>query len=330
MTRSNHPEPHVLAISEEMLIGAAGLIRGGFLVSFPTETVYGLGADATNDKAVANVFAAKERPTFNPLIVHVPSVEAAQDLVVFDPVAKQLAQALWPGPLTLVLPKRPDCQISDLVFAGLETLAIRVPASDTARQFLRHCRRPVAAPSANRSGRLSSTTAAHVASEFYDLDLAILDGGPCIGGLESTVIGGTPDQPTLLRAGGLSIEEIETVIGSVNVVTTGTNDPNAPASPGMLVRHYAPVTSLEINAKTVNPDECWLGFGPNDVPGSPVEELNLSPSSDLVEAAANLFGHLRSLDHARASAIKVAPIPMEGLGRAINDRLLRGASATEA
>ena len=329
MTAPNGPEPHILNVSEEMLTGAAGLIRGGFLVSFPTETVYGLGADATNDQAVAEVFNAKERPAFNPLIVHVPNIESAREIVVFDSVAEQLAESFWPGPLTLVLPKKSACPISDLVSAGLDTLAIRVPASDVAQRFLKLCRRPVAAPSANRSGRLSSTTAVHVASEFSNIDLAILDGGSCVGGLESTVIGGTPDQPSLLRAGGLSLEEIELAIGPITVTTLDTQSPCAPTSPGMLVRHYAPTTPLRINTNHVNSDECWLGFGPSEVSGMPIDQRNLSDSGDLVEAAANLFRYLRRLDSVGASAIAVAPIPTDGLGRAINDRLTRGASNME-
>lgn len=327
MNRPPGPAPHILPINKDMLTGAAGLIRGGYLVSFPTETVYGLGANAMSDAAVAQVFAAKQRPTFNPLIVHVPDLVTARQYVAFNKIAEQLAAAFWPGPLTLVLPRLPDTDVSDLVSAGLPTLAIRVPASPTAQQFLSLCRRPVAAPSANRSGSLSPTMASHVAAEFPDMDLPILDGGPCVGGLESTVIGFQEDRPILLRAGCLAVEDIDKIIGFCVKDATTEGSKTAPASPGMLIRHYAPSTPLVINANSVNKSEAWLGFGPGAIPGLPKASKNLSSAGDVVEAAANLFRYLRELDSAGASAISVAPIPMIGLGRAINDRLHRGSTA---
>lgn len=290
---------------------AADLLAQGSLVAFPTETVYGLGADATNDRAVAGVFAAKGRPSFNPLIVHVSSLEAAREIAGFDDVALRLADAFWPGPLTLVLPLRAGHPIAPLVSAGLETVALRVPLHPVARRLLQTFGRPVAAPSANPSGRISPTTAAHVAAGLSGRVDAILDGGACPVGLESTIVGAAP--LALLRHGGLSVEEIERVAG-----------PLAPAgktitAPGQLVSHYAPRASVRLNANCANPGEAHLGFGPMQ------SDLNLSIAGDLTEAAANLFGHLHALDAMRRP-IAVAPIPNVGLGRAINDRLKRAAA----
>ncbi|MHC8509802.1 MAG: L-threonylcarbamoyladenylate synthase [Rhodospirillales bacterium] len=319
------PGPRIFPADEDALQGAAGLIRGGGLAVFATETVYGLGANALRDDAVAKVFAAKGRPAFNPLIVHVTDTEAARALAVFDERAERLAAAFWPGPLTLVLPKRADAGVSDLVTAGLDSIAVRVPAHPAARRFLELCRRPVAAPSANRSGRLSPTDATHAAAEFPDLDLPVLDAGPCPGGMESTVIGLAGDgPPLLLRPGGLTREEAESVIGPLAVPD---EDGNTPASPGRLQRHYAPVTPLRINAASVAADEAWLGFGPGEPPGAPVRAENLSPAGGTTEAAANLFRLLRALDACGAGAIAVAPVPETGLGSAVNDRLRRAAES---
>lgn len=301
---------------------AADLLRGGELVAFPTETVYGLGADATNDTAVARIFEAKNRPSFNPLIVHVPDLETAADYVVVTPMAKKIAARFWPGPLTLVLPRRPDCGLSRLTSAGLDTVAIRVPAHDSARQLLRNVGIPIAAPSANRSGRLSPTTAGHVAEQLGGHVAMILDDGPCIIGLESTVLDLSEETPVILRQGGLPQEDIEDALS--HPVPIAKSDDEAPKSPGMLVRHYAPSRPLRMDALDAEPGEVLLGFG--TVAGA---TKNLSPSGDLVEAAANLFAYLHALDVPEYSGIAVSPIPETGLGRTINDRLRRAAEASE-
>jgi len=294
---------------------AATLLREGALVAFPTETVYGLGADATNDRAVAGIFAAKGRPSFNPLIVHVCDLAAARAIAVFDDMALTLAQAFWPGALTLVLPLRPDSGIAPLVSAGLPTIALRVPDHALAQALLRACGKPIAAPSANPSGRISPTTAAHVAAGLNGKIAAILDGGPCPVGLESTIVTTQPHL-TLLRPGGLSTDTIETLLRHTLAQKTANEALNAP---GQMASHYAPSASLRLNADHRRSDELLLGFGPVDA------DLNLSPSSDLIEAAANLFSHLHQLD-AIGKPIAVSPIPETGLGRAINDRLRRAAA----
>jgi len=293
---------------------AAELLRAGELVAFPTETVYGLGGDATNDRAVAAIFAAKERPKFNPLIVHLPDAEAARRIVSFDARADALAKKFWPGPLTLVLPRHADCSVSLLAGAGLDSLAVRVPAHPVARELLRAVGRPIAAPSANRSGRLSPTAAAHVMMELDGRIAAVLDAGPCAVGLESTVLDLT-GAPTLLRPGAITVEQLSAIVGPL--AASG----GAIRSPGMLAQHYAPALPLRLNATSARPGEALLGFGP-----AKDATLNLSPRSDLVEAASHLFAHLRALDLPQYSGIAVMPIPDTGIGAAINDRLRRGAA----
>lgn len=304
----------------------ARLIRAGRLVAFPTETVYGLGADATNDKAVAAVFAAKGRPTFNPLIVHFADAEAAAREAVFDARASTLARAFWPGPLTLVLPRTPACRLSRLVSAGLDTVAVRIPATRVALSLLTAAGVPIAGPSANRSGDLSPTTAEHVARSLGPAVDLILDDGPSPVGIESTVVDLSEDRAALLRPGGLAIEQIESLIGRLE---RPAEDPAEAArkSPGRIARHYAPRTPLRTNAMAVEPGEALLAFGPTAVAGSEgaVMTLNLSPAGILEEAAANLFAYLHRLDAAGARTIACAPVPMAGLGTAINDRLARAA-----
>jgi L-threonylcarbamoyladenylate synthase len=301
---------------------AAHLLRAGELVAFPTETVYGLGGDATDDAAVARIFAAKGRPRFNPLIVHVPSLLDAEALAVFDDRSRAVARRFWPGPLSLVLPRRPDCELSLLVSAGLDTVALRAPAHPVAQRVLRAARRPIAAPSANRSGRVSPTTAQHVAAELGDQVALILDGGPCAVGLESTVLDLTGAIPALLRPGGASFEALSEVLGRIETPAAGED---APRSPGRLASHYAPLLPVRLDAASAHPGEALLAFGAPAPPGF-AEVLYLSRSGDLVEAAANLFAMLRTLDRPRFTGIAVMPIPEEGLGRAINDRLRRAAA----
>ncbi len=302
---------------------AAEILRGGGLVAFPTETVYGLGADATNDQAVAAIFAAKERPSFNPLIVHLADAAAAAELVAFTPEARALAAAFWPGALTLVLPRRQDCRISLLCSAGLDSLGVRVPAHPVAQRLLTACGRPLAAPSANRSGRISPTTAAHVAESLSGEPSLILDGGPCAVGVESTVLDLTGAQPALLRPGGVTEAEIEAEIGALADAEAAA--PKQPRSPGQLESHYAPSRPLRLDAESVGPREGLLAFGPG-APEGAAATVNLSPRGDLTEAAARLFAALHDLDRPELEAIAVMPIPEEGLGRAINDRLRRAAA----
>jgi len=295
---------------------AAGLLADGALVAFPTETVYGLGADARNNLAVARIFEAKGRPRFNPLIVHVASADKARAYVAWSDQAEALADAFWPGPLTLVLPLRADAGLSDLVTAGLPSLAIRVPAHPLAHKLLGAFGGPVAAPSANPSGRISPTTAQHVIAGLDGRIAAILDGGPCPVGLESTIIGLT-GAPRLLRHGGVPVEQIAALLGADPVQDTA---PQTLIAPGQMESHYAPAARLRLNATAARPDEVMLGFGEVEC------NLNLSPLADLTEAAANLFPHLHSLDALGMAGIAVAPIPERGLGRAINDRLKRAAA----
>ncbi len=309
----------ILPLTPENITEAASALRAGELVAFPTETVYGLGADATNDRAVAAIYTAKGRPQFNPLIVHVPDIEAAREIVDLPPIAERLAAAFWPGALSLVAPRRADSGLSLLVSAGLDTVAIRVPAPEGARLLLRAAGIPVAAPSANVSGRISPTTAQHVATELGEKVAIILDGGPCAIGLESTVLDTTGSPPTLLREGGVTAEDMEALLG-LSLRVAGSDD-EAPKSPGMLTSHYAPSCPLRMNAVRARPGEALLGFGP-----APEAAFNLSPTGDLTEAAANLFASLRMLDTVPCSGIAVMPIPEIGLGRAINDRLRRAAA----
>jgi L-threonylcarbamoyladenylate synthase len=299
---------------------AAALLRGGELVAFGTETVYGLGADATNDRAVTAIFAAKQRPRFNPLICHYPDAEIAFADVTANERARRLAAAFWPGPLTLVLPRAKSCPVSLLASAGLDTLAVRVPAHEVALAVLRECRRPVAAPSANRSGKVSPTTAWHVLQELSGRIAAVLDSGPCTVGIESSVLDLSGDEVVLLRPGGATIEAIEAVIGPVRRAQSS----DALRSPGMLVSHYAPTLPLRLEAQHVQSDEALLAFG-TPLAGA-ARVFNLSEGSDLNEAAARLFTGLRTLDAAGVKRIAVMPIPDRGLGRAINDRLRRAAA----
>ena len=308
--------PEILSPDSVGLTSAVGLLARGELVAFPTETVYGLGADARSGRAVARIFAAKDRPGFNPLIVHVPNRQAAERYVRWNHTADQLAAAFWPGPLTLVLPLKDGHGIASLVTAGLGTLAIRVPAHPAARQLLRAFDGPLAAPSANPSGRISPTSAAHVLAGLGGRIAAVLDDGPCAVGLESTIVGLTGDAPVLLRPGGLAQEQIEAVLGRRLLRRSKGTPLNAP---GQMTSHYAPAATVRLNAQTTRPGELVLGFGPV------VCDLNLSPTGDLAEAAANLFDHLHQLD-ARRQPIAVSPIPDHGLGAAINDRLDRAAA----
>ena len=301
---------------------AAALLRDGKLVAFPTETVYGLGADATNDHAAAAVFEAKQRPSFNPLIVHVIDTAAARRLVRFDERADALAARFWPGPLTLVLPRSADCPVSPLASAGLDSLALRVPAHPLPRALIRAVGRPIAAPSANRSGRVSPTQAQHALDELDGRIAAVLDGGACRVGLESTVLDLTAARPTLLRPGGVPVEEIEALVGPVE---RSVAPDAALRGPGMLASHYAPSLPLRLDATTVEPDEALLAFGKR-APKGAKETRWLSRSGDLREAAANLFAALRDLDRPEFSGIAVMPIPAQGLGLAVNDRLRRAAA----
>ena len=302
---------------------AASLLRAGGLVALPTETVYGLGADATNDAAVARIFEAKRRPRFNPLIVHVADIAAAEALGDFSERARATARRFWPGPLSLVLPRRGDSGLSPLATAGLDSVALRVPAHPVAAALLRAAGRPIAAPSANRSGRVSPTTAKHVDQELAGGVDVILDAGPCPVGVESTVLDLTGKRPALLRPGGVTLERLAALLGAIDVPAA---DESAPRSPGRLPSHYAPSLPLRLGATDARPDEALLAFGSEAPPGF-AEVLFLSRSGDLREAAANLFAMLRRLDRAeRFSGIAVMPIPEEGLGRAINDRLRRAAA----
>lgn len=306
----------ILSSEEHDLDQAATLLLAGQLVAFPTETVYGLGADARQGQAVAAVYEAKGRPSFNPLIAHLPSIDAAQRYVQWSAQAQTLADAFWPGPLTLVLPLRQDHGISPLVTAGLDTLAVRIPAHPTAHKLLALVDGPVAAPSANPSGRISPTTAAHVSAGLNGRIAAIVDDGACGVGLESTIVGLATLQPILLRPGGLAAEEIEAVLGHP-LMQRDAHD--ALTAPGQLLSHYAPNEQVRLNAMQAKAGELMLGFG------AMACELNLSEAGDLAEAAANLFGHLHQLD-ALNKPIAVAPVPTHGLGVAINDRLHRAAA----
>jgi L-threonylcarbamoyladenylate synthase len=316
--------PDVLAPTTDAIARAAALIRDGQLVAFPTETVYGLGADASNDRAVARIFAAKGRPQFNPLIAHVPDAAAARAHVLWTDTAERLARRFWPGPLTLVLPRRADGAVSLLCSAGLDTLAVRAPAHAVAQALLRAADRPIAAPSANRSGAVSPTRAEHVAPALGNGVALVLDGGPCAVGVESTVVDLTTPSPTLLRPGGATREAIEAVIGPV-MLGTAIGTPGALHSPGQLESHYAPSLPMRLDATSVGSDEALLAFGA-DAPLGAATTLNLSPTGDLAEAAAHLFAMLRALDRPGIARIAVMPIPEHGLGLAINDRLRRAAA----
>jgi len=314
--------------------GAAAIARAaqtlavGGLAAFPTETVYGLGADATSGAAVARLYDAKGRPAFNPLIAHVANTAAARALARFDPAAEKLAAAFWPGPLTLVLPRLADCPVAELATAGLDTIAVRVPSHAIARAILAAFGRPVVAPSANRSGHVSPTTAQHVLADLRGRIELILDGGPTPMGLESTIVA-CLDRAVLLRPGALPRADIERLVKLAQAprsVAPPAHVDELPIAPGALASHYAPRAPLRLNARHVEAHEALLAFGPTAVEGAARAVLNLSPRGDLIEAAANLFSHLRALDASGAAAIAVMPVPRAGLGEAINDRLERAAA----
>jgi L-threonylcarbamoyladenylate synthase len=311
----------------ENIAAAARYLAQGGLVAFPTETVYGLGADATNGFAVAAIFSAKQRPAFNPLILHFPNAELVARFAEMTPLAAKLAAAFWPGPLTLVLRKLPGAPIVDLATAGLDTVAVRVPAHAIAQALLWQAGRPIAAPSANKSGRISPTTAQHVAAEFGDEISIILDGGATEVGLESTIVDATGEVPVLLRPGGVARGEIEWVAGCA-VVDPVLGAADAPSAPGQLESHYAPRAAVRLNVTEVRAGEALLAFGTPLAHGGAMESL--SERGDVVEAATRLFAALRALDASGAATIAVMPIPREGLGEAINDRLARAAAPREA
>lgn len=313
----------LLSADREAIATAARMLADGGLVALPTETVYGLGANAASDAAVARLYAAKGRPRFNPLIAHVADLAAARRLAAFNPDAEQLARAFWPGPLTLVLPKAAGCPVSLLATVGLDTIAVRVPDHPVAHAILAAFGKPVVAPSANQSGHVSPTSAAHVRADLDGRIDLIIDGGPTSVGVESTIVA-CLGAPTLLRPGGLPRADIERALGHALAEESSPSDA-APLAPGMLASHYAPKTPLRLNAVDVRSGEALLAFGAG-APKIAARTLNLSPAGDLVEAAANLFAHLRALDAAGATTIAVMPIPDEGLGEAINDRLARAAA----
>ncbi|WP_293867846.1 L-threonylcarbamoyladenylate synthase [uncultured Alsobacter sp.] len=325
---STHLKTEILAADPGGIAAAAAVLRRGGLVAFPTETVYGLGADATDGKAVAGIYAAKGRPSFNPLIAHCPDADSAAAFGVFDRTSRALAERFWPGPLTLVVPCVPGSPVSDLVTAGLDSIGLRVPDHPVARALLVALGRPVAAPSANRSGRISPTAAAHVMEDLDGRIDAVVDGGDTKVGVESTIVSCLGDRPVLLRPGGVPRAAIEAVLGQALADPPGADAGDAPLAPGMLASHYAPAAKVRLDAGQVAPGEAALLFGPT--PPAGIEEaaavLNLSPAGDLVEAAANLFGMLRRLDATRAPTIAVAPIPHDDLGEAIRDRLARAAA----
>jgi L-threonylcarbamoyladenylate synthase len=318
MTSASPIKPNDAALDK-----AARALAAGSLVAFPTETVYGLGADATNETAVARIYEAKGRPRFNPLISHVADVAMAFTLGDFSTAARVVAERFWPGPLTIVVKRAADCPIAWLTSAGLDRIAIRVPAHPLARDLLARVGRPIAAPSANRSGRVSPTQADHVASELGDAAAMILDGGPCEVGIESTVVDLSGPGATLLRPGAITREMLAEILGMVGDPTGG----GPLVSPGMLASHYAPDCEVRLNAGASREGEAFLDFGgPFDASSGDGGGLTLSASGDLVEAAANLFHMLRALDRPECTGIAVAPIPEHGLGAAINDRLRRAAA----
>ncbi|MET1414119.1 L-threonylcarbamoyladenylate synthase [Roseibium sp. HPY-6] len=303
-------------------------LSNGELVAVPTETVYGLAADATNGLACAGIFEAKGRPQFNPLISHVPALADAQEHGSFGPMALALAEAFWPGPLTLVVPKKETSSISDLATAGLQTVALRVPQGPVMRFLSQKAGVPLAAPSANRSGKISPTRAEDVVADLGHALSFIVDGGACEVGIESTIIGLTDAKPRLLRPGGIARESIEAVLGVSLEGAPSTMQPDAPSAPGMLASHYAPDANMVLNAQEARPSDALLSFGPDRLPGAEnaLAEFNLSPSADLREAASRLFAGMRELDQSGANAIRVQFIPSFGLGEAINDRLRRAAA----
>lgn len=320
----------VLPATPEGLARAGALLRAGRLVAFPTETVYGLGADAANAEAVAAIYAAKERPRFNPLIAHYPDVADALRHGRFDAAALRLAHAFWPGPLTLVVPRGADCSVCDLASAGLDSVAMRVPSHPVARALLREAATPVAAPSANRSGRVSPTIAAHVLADLDGRIAAVIDGGETDVGVESTIVSCLGDRPVLLRPGGVTREALEAVLGHAIADAPAHHDDadaDAPVAPGQLASHYAPRAQVRLDARDIRRGEAALLFG-QPLPGAEGAAacVNLSVTGDLAQAAARLFSSLRALDRPDVTTIAVAPIPDAGLGEAINDRLRRAAA----
>lgn len=315
------PGTRILKADRAAIEAGARCLAAGGLVAFPTETVYGLGADARNGEAVARLYAAKGRPSFNPLIAHVADIAAARRVGIFNPAAEILATNFWPGPLTLVLAKQPDCGVADLALAGLDSVAVRVPEHPVAHDLLAAFGGPVVAPSANRSGHVSPTSAAHVLADLRGRIDLIVDAGPCAVGVESTIVS-CIDQPSLLRPGGIPREAIERVLGSALAIAPIADE--APVAPGMMTSHYAPKAALRLDADAPQPGEALLAFGPASAASGAM--LNLSTRGDLIEAAANLFSHLRALDASGVRRIAVMKVPHDGLGEAINDRLKRAAA----
>ncbi len=309
----------------ETIAEAAGILRAGGLVAMPTETVYGLAADATSDRAVAAIYAAKQRPEFNPLIAHVASLTAARREAIFSDDALRLANAFWPGPLTLVLPVAPECRVSLLARAGLQSVALRAPDHPVALSLIEAAGAPLAAPSANRSGHVSPTLASHVLADLDGHIAMILDAGPCRIGLESTIVACLDGGPSLLRRGAITRSALEAVLGRPMIDESSGSD-TAPAAPGRLLSHYAPRARLRLNAAEVGRDEAALDFGGAFAAAKSLRRLDLSSGGDLEEAAANLFAFLRELDATGAATIAVAPIPERGIGAAIADRLGRAAA----
>ena len=337
MAKDKSPQPRdTLRIDPDAtgIAQAAALLRAGKLVAFPTETVYGLGADATQGEAVAGIYEAKGRPHFNPLIAHVADQAAARAIGVFSPVAQTLADHFWPGPLTLVVPLRPEAGLSGLAVAGLESVAIRVPSHPVAREILALAQTPIVAPSANRSGRISPTEAEHVWADLNGRIDAIVEGWSSPIGVESTILSCLGERPVLLRPGGVTRAEIEAVLGAPldesleEPLNENADATQRPIAPGLLQSHYAPQAQVRLNATAIEPGEAVLLFGPDAPHGleQASAQLNLSFRGDLREAAANLFAMLRRLDVAGIRRIAVVPIPTEGLGEAINDRLARAAA----
>ena len=323
----------ILPANEAAVGSAAQCLKQGGLVAFPTETVYGLGADATNAGAIARLYEAKGRPLFNPLIATVGDIAAGMRIARFNDAATRLARAFWPGPLTLVLRKTDDCPVAHLATAGLDTIAVRVPAHPVASAILRAFAGPVVAPSANLSGHVSPTTAAHVQSDLSGRIDLIIDGGAVPVGVESTIVG-CFETPMLLRPGGLPREEIERVLGRplARPAEDAEIEAGQPLAPGMLASHYAPRTPVRLNVRRIDAGEALLAFGPGAVGGVEAASavMNLSTRGDLAEAAANLFSYLRALDAKGACTIAVMPVPASGLGEAINDRLRRAAAGRES
>lgn len=305
---------------------ATKLLHGGELVSFPTETVYGLGANALDSKAVAKIYSAKNRPSFNPLIVHVANKDTVLNYVEMNDQAQTLAEKFWPGPFTMVLPIKQNCGLSNLITAGLDTVAIRVPENVVAHELITEFDGPIAAPSANKSGKISPTTAKHVSDEFGDELSMIIDGGSCEKGIESTIVRVDGKVIEILRPGSITSSDIENAVGrKVSYQVKTSDQPNAP---GQLESHYAPETKMRLNVTETRNDEALLAFGKIEVSEDRFT-LNLSPSGDLIEAAANLFSMMRELDQMNFNSIAVSPIPETGLGIAINDRLRRAAAPKE-